>query len=78
MVGGNYIWCLFIVVTFIGFEGAKVGDALKSTFGMAKHVRKSLLEDFIVSLTGDCKRFYRIPLFTLCSFPVLSVLYLLR
>ena len=23
VVGGNYIWCLVIVVIFMGFEGAK-------------------------------------------------------
>ena len=40
VVGGNYEWCLVIVVIFMGFGGAskKVGDALKSSFGLAMAV----------------------------------------
>ena len=35
VVGGNYVWCLVIVVTFMEFGGAKRwSDALKSSFGV--------------------------------------------
>ena len=35
VVGGYYVWCLVIVVIFMGFRGAEVGKALKSSFGVA-------------------------------------------
>ena len=41
VVGGNYIWCLVIVVIFMGFGGAKRwDDALKSSLGISIHVTK--------------------------------------
>ena len=33
VVRGSYVWCLVIFVIFMGFGGAEVGDALKSSFG---------------------------------------------
>ena len=33
MVRGNYVGCLAMFVIFMGFGGAEVGDALKSSFG---------------------------------------------
>ena len=61
VVGRNYVWCLVIVVIFMGFGGAKRwGKALKSSFGV------------IVSVTGYCKLFYRI----LPFFPILFLFYL--
>ena len=35
VVRGNYVWCLVIFVIFMGIGGAEVGDALKSSFGVA-------------------------------------------
>ena len=41
VVGGNYAWCLVIVVIFVGSGRAKRwGDALKSLFGVAMQVTK--------------------------------------
>ena len=41
MVGGNYIWCLVIVVISMEFAGSnKWGDALKSSFGAAMQVTR--------------------------------------
>ena len=39
MVRGNYVGCLAMFVIFMGFGGAEVGDALKSSFrgGNASH-----------------------------------------
>ena len=73
VVGGNYVWCLFIVVMFMGFGGAKKWEALSShnlgwhcnpqNEGRSFFMRKGgslLYWNFIVTLTGYCKRFYRI------------------
>ena len=41
VVGGNYAWCLVIVVIFVGSGRAKRwGHALKSLFGVAMQVTK--------------------------------------
>ena len=77
VVMGNYARCLVMFVIFMGFGGAEVRDALKSTGGwqckpqeggaisMGKGVGFSL---YVILLywnfvTGYCKRFYRIPPF---------------
>ena len=35
---GDYVWCLVIVVIFMGYRGAKrwIGDVLKSSFGVTR------------------------------------------
>ena len=43
VAGGNYEWCLVIVVTFMGFgqiEAKRCGDTLKLSIGVAMHVTK--------------------------------------
>ena len=30
VVGGNYVWCLVVVVIFMGFEGANSWDGIAS------------------------------------------------
>ena len=47
VVGGNYIWCLVIVVIFVGSAGAKRWgggggrDSLKSSFGVAMQATRT-------------------------------------
>ena len=79
-VGGNYVWCLAIVVIFMRTGGAKRwgagGSVLKPIFEVANHDGGGsfyvgisryvilLFWNFIASLTGYRKSYYRIPLFT--------------
>ena len=39
-IEGNYVWCLVIVVIFMGLGGAnRWGDVLTSSFGKVRHKR---------------------------------------
>ena len=86
VVGGNYVWCLVIVVIFKGSRGAKRSEVRDTIIwcGNASHKGKReggavfmenggylLCWNFIVSLTEFCKRFYKIRLF-----PILLLFYL--
>ena len=61
MVGGNYVWCLAIVVIFMGSgEAKRWGDALKSLFGVAMQAKRR-------------ENFYEKGGFSLCNTAVLKL-----
>ena len=75
VVRRNYVWYIVIFFIFMGFGGAELGDALKTSFGLAMQAtrggdeilmgkrRFSLCNTAVLNLTGYCKKFYRILLF---------------